>query len=144
MDSNQVAIVQKTFERVEELELEPSRVFYDEMFAAAPYLRPMFSSDMIKQYRMFNMAVAYCVGSLQQPDAIKDRLEQLAIHHVDYGALPEHYAIVGSALQRMLARVLGEDFTPDVAEAWSEAFAQMSGVMRAAAARHAIPVRKAS
>ena len=144
MDSNQVAIVQKTFERVEELELEPSRIFYEELFAAAPHLRPLFSADMNKQYGMFIMAVPYCVGSLQQPEAIQARLEQLAIRHVGYGALPEHYTVVGGALQRMLVRVLGEDFTPDVAEAWSEAYAHLSGVMLAAVERHTMPVRKAS
>ncbi len=144
MDSNQIAIVQKTFERVEEQELEPSRLFYDELFAAAPHLRQLFSTDMTKQYRMFIMAVAYCVGSLQQPEAIQERLEQLAIRHVGYGALPEHYAVVGSALMCMLARVLEEDFTPDAVEAWSAAYAHLSGVMLAAAARHTMPVLKAS
>jgi|JI10StandDraft_1071094.scaffolds.fasta_scaffold1585121_1 hemoglobin-like flavoprotein len=144
MDSNQIAIVQKTFERVEEQELEPSRIFYEELFAASPHLRPLFSSDMSKQYRMFIMAVAYCVGALQQPEAIQERLEQLAIRHVGYGALPEHYAVVGRALMRMLAKVLEEDFTPDAVEAWSAAYAHLSGVMLAAAAHHRMPARKAS
>lgn len=143
MDSNQIAIVQKTFERVEELELEPSRIFYEELFDAAPHLRWLFSSDMSHQYRMFIMAVAYCVGSLQQPEAIQKRLEHLAVRHVSYGALPEHYTVVGGALMRMLAKVLDEDFTPDVAEAWSQAYAHLSGVMLAAAARHASQLRKA-
>lgn len=143
MDSNQIAIVQKTFERVEELELEPSRIFYEELFAAAPHLRHLFSTDMSKQYRMFIMAVAYCVGSLQQPQEIRERLEHLAIRHVGYGALPEHYAVVRQALLRMLGKVLEEDFTPEVEAAWSEAYALLSGVMLAAAARHMIPTRKA-
>lgn len=144
MDSNQIAIVQKTFERVEEQELEPSRIFYEALFAAAPHLRPLFSTDMNKQYRMFIMAVAYCVGSLQQPEAIQERLEQLAIRHVAYGALPEHYAVVGHALMLMLARVLEEDFSPDAEEAWSAAYAHLSGIMLAAAERNTTPVRKAS
>lgn len=143
MQSKHILIVQSTFERVEELELEPSRIFYDALFDAAPHLRPLFSSDMSKQYRMFIMAVAYCVGSLQQPDEIQERLEQLAIRHVGYGALPEHYAVAGGALLHMLATVLEDDYTPDVAEAWSAAYAHLSGVMLAAAARHMIPVRKA-
>jgi hemoglobin-like flavoprotein len=144
MDFNHIAIVQKTFERVEEQELAPSVVFYEELFAAAPHLRQLFSTDMTKQYRMFIMAVAYCVGSLQQPEAIQERLEQLAIRHIGYGALPEHFALIGRALQRMLAKVLNEDFTPDAMEAWSAAYARLSEVMLAAAAQHTLPVRKAS
>jgi hemoglobin-like flavoprotein len=85
---------------------------------------------------MFIMAVAYCVGSLHQFDAIRGNLEKLAVRHVDYGALPEHYEIVGGALMRMLARVLGDDFTPEAKGGWSQAYQNLSSVMLDAAAQH--------
>jgi len=143
MQPADIALVQSTFERVEELELEASGIFYEELFVAAPHLRPLFPTDMDKQYRMFIMAVAYCVGSLHQLDAIRGNLEKLAVRHVDYGALPEHYEIVGGALMRMLARVLGNDFTPEAKVGWSQAYQNISSVMLDAAAQHTIWVRKA-
>lgn len=143
MHQTQIDLVQNTFARVEALELEPARIFYDEMFAAQPHLRPLFSADMRNQHRMFIMALAYCVGSLHQLDAIRPRLEQLAVRHVEYGALPEHYDVMRDALLRMLKHVLGADFTIEVEASWSAAFEILSGVMMEAAQRHMSPARRA-
>lgn len=135
--------VQTTFARIEALEQEPSRVFYEELFLIAPQLRHMFAMDMDRQYRMFIMALAYCVGSLHQMESIRDNLEKLAIRHVGYGAREEHYDLIGRALMRMLTRVLKEDFTPDAREGWTRAYEIISGVMLHAARNCAAPARKA-
>ena len=142
MHPTQIDVVQSTFARVEELELEPALIFYEELFAATPHLRPLFSADMKKQHRMFIMALAYCVGSLHQLDAIRPRLEQLAIRHVGYGVLPEHYDVMRGPLLRMLRKVLGDDFTPEVENSWSEAYATISRIMLETTERHMLPARK--
>ena len=56
-------------------------------------------------------------------------VKQLAQRHVGYGVKDEHYATVGEALIWTLEQGLGEDFTPDVREAWTEAYTYFADVM---------------
>ena len=53
----------------------------------------------------------------------------LAKRHVNYGAKPEHYPVVGAALLWTLEKGLGEAWTPEVAEAWTAAYGTLSGYM---------------
>ena len=53
----------------------------------------------------------------------------LAKRHVAYGAKPEHYPVVGSALLWMLERGLGDAWTKEVADAWTAAYGTLSGSM---------------
>ena len=55
--------------------------------------------------------------------------QQVALVQSSYGAEPAHYPVVGAALLDTLAQGLGEDFTPEVREAWTTAYGTLSGVM---------------
>ena len=57
----------------------------------------------------------------------------LAIKHVDYGVKAEDYDKVGASLLRTLSKGLGDEFTPDVEAAWTDAYGVLSGVMKSAA-----------
>jgi nitric oxide dioxygenase len=47
----------------------------------------------------------------------------------------DDYASIGAALLWLLEQVLGEEFTPELKDAWSEAYLLVASVMRRAAAR---------
>ncbi|HEY2535241.1 MAG TPA: globin domain-containing protein, partial [Xanthobacteraceae bacterium] len=53
----------------------------------------------------------------------------LAKRHVSYGAKAEHYPVVGAALLSTLETGLGDDWTPEVADAWGTAYGTLSGYM---------------
>ncbi len=53
----------------------------------------------------------------------------LGARHVKYGALPEHYPLVGSALLTTFRQYLGEKWTPEVKEAWTGAYGAISEIM---------------
>jgi len=53
----------------------------------------------------------------------------LAKRHVAYGAKPEDYPVVGSALLWTLERAMGDAWTKDVADAWTTAYGTLSGYM---------------
>lgn len=55
--------------------------------------------------------------SLHQPEKIVHTIEYLATKHVGYGARPEHSTPFGNALLRTLKKILGPDYTRDVADA---------------------------
>lgn len=53
-----------------------------------------------------------------------------------YGAKPEHYAVVGSALLWTLEKGLGSAWTSEVASAWTAAYGTLSDFMIAEAYGH--------
>jgi hemoglobin-like flavoprotein len=73
--------------------------------------------------------LAAVVGGLRDIESILPTASALAIRHVGYGVKPEHYPSVGNALLWTLQRGLGPGWTPDVAAAWTAAYATLSGFM---------------
>ena len=61
-------------------------------------------------------------------------LKELGRRHLNYGVQNEHYDTVGAALLWTLEQGLGDAFTGEVKEAWTAAYALMSGVMKEVAA----------
>ena len=57
------------------------------------------------------------------------KLRDLGARHVRYGALPEHYPVVGQVLIASMAEVAGDAWTLEYELAWTEAFAVVSGAM---------------
>lgn len=50
----------------------------------------------------------------------------LGKRHVRYGVTPAMYEFMGEALLYMLDKMIGENFTPDVREAWKVIYAELS------------------
>ena len=133
MNSHQISLVQQTFEKAVPLGEKVAEIFYAELFAIDPSLRRMFKSDMREQGRKLLTTLALVVRSLHAPEKILQPAKNLAVKHIDYGVKPEHYTAVGNALLRTLAKGLGTDFTPEVRQAWVEAYRLLAGVMNEAA-----------
>ena len=69
------------------------------------------------------------VENLRNPDALDSALKGLGARHVKYGALPEHYPLVGSALLTTFQQYLGNKWTPEVKQAWVGAYGAISEIM---------------
>jgi hypothetical protein len=67
--------------------------------------------------------------SLRDLDELVPKLYALGARHVDYGALPEHYPVVGEALIGAMAEVAGPAWTREYEVAWTEAVGVVAGVM---------------
>lgn len=133
MDTRQVALVQQSFDKVAGLGEAAAELFYGELFAIDPSLRAMFKGDMGDQHKKLLAALAVVVRSLHAPTAILPAVKALAVKHVQYGVEPIHYTYVGNALLRTLKKGLGEQFTPELRDAWTEAFRMLASVMKEAA-----------
>lgn len=103
--------------------------FYSRLFAAAPAVRPLFSSDIGRQKAMLLSALVLVRKSLRDLDSLVPTLRRLGARHVDYGARPEHYPLVGETLIASLAAVAGEDWEPRYELAWSGAFEIIAALM---------------
>lgn len=133
MNANDVALVQESFKAVGALGEPVAELFYAELFAIDPSLREMFGEDMREQHKKLLAALAMIVGSLHAPEKIIGAAKALAVKHVDYGVEPVHYTYVGNALLRTLKKGLGDQFTPQLRDAWVAAFRLLADVMKSAA-----------
>jgi nitric oxide dioxygenase len=129
MTPEQVKLVQQSFAQVVPIADKAAEIFYDRLFELAPAVRPLFRGDMAEQRRKLIATLAVVVGGLSDLPSVLPAASALAKRHVDYGARPEHYPVVGEALLWTLARGLGPRFTPDVAGAWTAAYTTLSGYM---------------
>lgn len=133
MQSNEIDLVQSSFAKVVPIKDQAAELFYGRLFEIAPEAESMFKGDMKDQGAKLMMSLATVVNSLRDLEVILPEVKALAVRHVDYGAKPEHYAVVGSALLWTLGQGLGNDFTPEVESAWTTAYGTLSSVMIEAA-----------
>jgi hemoglobin-like flavoprotein len=104
--------------------------FYAGLFSAAPAVEPLFAGvDLKRQKTMLLGTLVLLRKSLRNLDAILPKLRELGARHVAYGALPEHYPVVGEVLIGAMKAVAGPAWTLEYEQAWSEAFGVVAAVM---------------
>ena len=104
--------------------------FYRRLFEAAPAVKPLFAgTDMKRQKTMLLGTLVLLRKSLRDLDAIVPKLHELGARHIDYGAQPEHYPVVGEALIGAMAEVAGAAWLPEYERAWGAAFEIVAGAM---------------
>lgn len=130
MNTQQIEIVQRTFELAAPMAEEIADRFYERLFTVDPSLRALFRGNMQQQGNKLMTMLALVVRSLDRPETILEPARRLGERHVQYGVQPHHYASVGAALLWTLAQVFGPAFTPEVEEAWTAAYMLLAGVMQ--------------
>ena len=133
MDQPTTELVRHSWKRVEAIAPTAAALFYDNLFAADPALKPLFKSDMTQQGERLMKMIGAAVDKLDDLPTLVPVLEGLARRHVGYGVREAHYQTVGAALLKTLGQGLGEDFTPPVREAWTQVYGLITAVMVAAA-----------
>ncbi|WP_322516255.1 globin family protein [Rhodopseudomonas palustris] len=134
MTPDQIALVQRSFSKVAPISEQAARLFYGRLFEIAPEVKPLFAkADIREQGKKLMGTLAVVVGGLTDLPAILPAASRLAKLHVGYGVAPAHYAPVGAALLWTLEQGLGQDWTPDLAEAWTTAYTTLSSYMIAEA-----------
>src|SRR5262245_49047225 len=129
MTPDQVSLVQQSFAKVAPISEQAAVIFYDRLFEVAPQVRAMFPDEMKEQRKKLMATLAVVVNGLNNLGAVLPAASALAKRHVDYGAKPEHYPVVGGALLWTLEKGLGDAWTPELAEAWTTADGTLSGYM---------------
>ncbi len=81
------------------------------------------------------------VNGLNNLEAVVPVVQDLGRRHVAYGIKPEMYDTVGAALLYTLEKGLGDAWTPEVKEAWTETYVLVATTMKDAAAE--VPAEEA-
>jgi len=125
-----VELLEQSFELVKPKADEFVASFYNNLFTDYPASKPLFEhSDMASQQQMLKGALVMVVENLRKPEVLSKSLKGLGARHVKYGALPEHYPLVGNSLLKTLGQYAGEAWTPDLKEAWTGAYGAISELM---------------
>ncbi len=137
MTPAQVKLVTDTWAKVKPISDKAAELFYGKLFELDPSLESMFTSDMAEQGRKLMAMINTAVNGLNNLDAIVPAVQDLGKRHVGYGVKDEHYDTVGAALLWTLEQGLGDAFTPDVKQAWTDTYVLLATTMKDAAASEA-------
>jgi len=129
MTPEQIELVQSSWAKVAPIADQAADIFYDHLFENNPGVRPLFADDMAKQKKALMGMLAVAVNGLTKLDTILPAVQELGVRHVAYGTVPAHYDAVGTSLLYTLGAGLGDDFTPEVKEAWTQAYTTLAKVM---------------
>ena len=126
----QVELLESSFEKAKPVANEFVASFYENLFTDYPAAKPLFThTNMAKQQKMLLESLVFVVENLRNPGALSDALKGLGARHVKYGALPEHYPLVGNSLLKTFEQYMGEDWTPEVKGAWVDAYGAITEIM---------------
>ena len=129
MNTQQIELVQASFEKVRPIADQAAETFYERLFEIAPQYRSLFRNNMKKQGAMLMSTLGLAVGSLNNLETILPAVQALGRRHAGYGVTAEHYQPVAEAFLWTLDHYLGEAFTPELQEAWVAAYTILAGAM---------------
>ncbi|MEM8505237.1 MAG: globin family protein [Cyanobacteria bacterium P01_D01_bin.1] len=125
-----VELLEQSFELVKPKADEFVASFYGNLLTDYPEAKPLFAhTSMPKQQQMLKGALVMVIENLREPEVLSEALRGLGARHVKYGALPEHYPLVGSSLLKTLEQYAGSAWTPPVKDAWIGAYGAITELM---------------
>jgi len=133
MTPGQIELVQASWREVMPIADAAAQIFYTRLFTLDPSLKSLFRGDMKEQGRKLMTMIGFAVKSLTRLDDLLPGLRALGQRHGAYGVRDEHYDTVAQALLSTLQEGLGEDFTPEVKDAWVAAYTVLATTMKEAA-----------
>ena len=135
MNLKQITLVQESWKKVLNVSDVAAQLFYTRLFTLDPSLKPMFKGEMREQGRKLIAMISVAVNGLSRIETLVPVIEALGRRHVGYGVKDHHYATVAEALLWTLEQGMGEEFTPEVKQAWTEAYGLLAATMQGGAAR---------
>jgi hemoglobin-like flavoprotein len=126
----QVKLLEQSFEGVKPNADAFAASFYGNLFADFPQTQALFAhSDMEAQQQKLLASLVLVVENLRQPQVLSEALQSLGNRHANYGIVPEHYPMVGTSLLKTFETYLGDAWTPEVKQAWVDAYGAITGLM---------------
>ncbi len=127
-----VDLLRNSFTLLQAEKHEFSALFYRTLFSDYPQVQPLFAhTDMTEQPKKLFASLVLVVDNLAKADILTNALHGLGTRHIKYGVLPIHYPMVGGTLLKAMAATLKDDWTPEVADAWTTAYSAIAEIMLA-------------
>lgn len=125
-----IELLERSFTQVTPNSADFTNHFYTTLFADYPEVQPLFANTPMKaQGEKLFQSLVLVINNLRQPDVLGNALRGLGTKHIQYGVLPQHYPMVGSSLLKSFEAILGTSWTPEVQQAWTEAYGAVAQLM---------------
>ncbi len=132
LTAHQIDLVQTSFASIALISEQVARTFYARLFEMDPSLRRLFRGPMPDQgYKLMQM-IGTAVMGLDRIQELVPAIEDLGRRHIGYGVEKSHYDTVGAALLWTLEAALGDEFTPELGDAWAAVYGVLAGTATAA------------
>ena len=122
-------LVRETFAMVLPIADQAAALFYGRLFEVAPEYRPMFKGDIGEQGKKLMQMIGVGVAHLDRLEEVLLPLQELGRRHSDYGVTAADYDRVAEVLLWTLGQGLGEAFTPEVEQAWTNVYCVLAQTM---------------
>ncbi|KQQ91023.1 NO-inducible flavohemoprotein [Aureimonas sp. Leaf324] len=127
-----VATVKATIPALEAHGLEIVRTMYERMFRDSA-IRDLFNQshhgETGSQPKALAGAILAYGRNIDNLAVLGEAVERIAQKHVGLQIRPEHYPVVAEALLGAISEVLGEAATPEVLDAWGEAYWFLANIL---------------
>lgn len=133
MNSEQIYLVKKSFEKIAPISEQAAALFYAKLFDLAPKLQSLFKGDVREQGRKLMQVISYAVENLDRIDEVLPQVRALGARHAGYGVEDRDYDSVGTSLLWTLEKALSLDFTEQTKEAWAALYGLLAETMKDAA-----------
>ena len=126
-----VELLRQSFELVVERAPNLTQRFYEILFDRYPATREMFPvARRGQQENMLTQALVAVMDHLEDAPWLTSTLQGLGARHVHYGVTDDMYAWVGNSLLATLREVAGDDWNPELEQAWADAYWAIAGLMQ--------------
>jgi NAD(P)H-flavin reductase len=106
--------------------------FYSHLFLSHPETRALFPVSMAHQRDRLFAALGDVIARVDDLEGLVPILQQLGRDHRKFGTVAAHYPAVGASLLATLEH-FDDEWTPELAKSWSEAYDVVATVMIEAA-----------
>ena len=126
-----IEIVKSTAPVLEQHGETITKVFYARLFENHPSLKSIFNMTNQKkggQQKALANAVFQYACHIDKLEMLGDAVESIAQKHASFSISKELYPIVGQHLLEAIKEVLGEAATPEIINAWAEAYGDLATI----------------
>lgn len=122
LSASTIKTVKATIPVLKEHGLAITSRMYDVLFEKYPETKSLFSSAPEEQPKILAAAIAAYATNIDNLEVLNEAVGRMAQAHVNSQVKPEHYPMVGDAVLTAMQDVLGDAATPEILEAWKEAY----------------------
>ena len=128
MNETTTAIIKSTAPVIKEHGEAITTAMYKILFSKHPEAKELFKDATADQHKKLASMVYAYAANIDNLGALQGGIDKVAKLHVGVNVLPEHYPWVGEALLGAIKEVLGEAATPEIMDAWAEAYGFLAKV----------------
>lgn len=138
-----VPVLRKSLDLVVERQPQFTPRFYEIFFERYPQVKPLFGrNSAANQAKMLQEAIVAVMDHVEDASWLTSTLGSIGVKHVSYGVEDKMYPWVGECLLATLAEISGPAWTPEVKQAWVDAYGAITSLILAGANRARAEAKK--